>query len=146
MEPVFSPSKILAQVKVLPPVDGHRFLTGQKSPMAKAAQKKQIEPRGDRPLQRTFIEQWRRHLGWNQTQLGRYLGVSTSTVSQIENAETGYKQEYLEGIAEAVGCDPADLLVRAPDDPRAIWSLWDRASKAQREQIVRVAAALLDTR
>lgn len=114
--------------------------------MAKGAQQKRKvipTPPSERVLQRTFIRAWRKSAGMNQAELGAYIGVSTATISQIENAETGYKQEYLEGIAEAVGCDPADLLTRAPDDPAPIWKLWDSATPAQRQQFVRVAAALL---
>lgn len=115
--------------------------------MPRVAQKRKAipaPPSEPRVLQRTFIRQWRDKLGWNQTEMGTYLGVSTGTISQIESAKTGYKQEYLEGIAEAAGCDPADLLVRAPDDPRPIWSLWDVASASQRKQILKVVAALLN--
>ena len=114
--------------------------------MAKGAQQKRqvTPPTVEHELQQTFIRQWRKKAGMNQSDLAEVLGVSTATVSQIENAETGYKQEYLERIAEAVGCDPADLLVRGPEDPQPIWRLWDGATAAQRKQIVRVAAALLD--
>lgn len=139
----FSPSKNLAQIKVLAPLDGQAVDIHRKFNMAKGAQQKRQEPPGERELQRTFIRQWRKKAGLNQTDLATILGVSTATVSQIENAETGYKQEYLEGIAEAVGCDPADLLVRGPDDPEPIWRLWSDASPSQRKQILRVAAALL---
>jgi len=143
----FSPSKSLAQVKVLAPVHGQAEAIHRKFSMAKAAQRKRLEaptPPGERVLQRTFIRQWRKKAGLSQTALGAVLGVSTATISQIENAETGYKQEYLEAIAEAVGCDPADLLVRSPDDPEPIWRLWDLASAPQRKQIIRVTRALLN--
>jgi transcriptional regulator with XRE-family HTH domain len=143
MDEGFSPSKNLAQVKVLAPLDGQAVDIHRKFSMAKGAPQKRQEPPSEHALQRTFIRQWRKKAGLNQTALAAILDVSTATVSQIENAETGYKQEYLERIAGAVGCEPADLLVRAPDDPDPIWRLWDEATAAQRKQIVRVAAALL---
>jgi transcriptional regulator with XRE-family HTH domain len=115
--------------------------------MAKGSvQKRKVipSPPADHVLQRTFIRQWRKSAGMNQGDLAEYLGVSTATISQIENAETGYKQEYLERIAVAVGCDPADLLIRTPDDPEPIWRLWNAATPELRKQIIKVAAALLN--
>jgi len=143
MGEAFSPSKISAQVKLLVPLDGQAGAFHPQFGMAKGAQQKRTPPTEPRVLQRTFIQQWRKARGWNQTDLGNYIGVSTSTVSQIENAETGYKQEYLEGIAEALDCEPADLLTRSPSDPEPIWRLWEGATADQRKQILKVAAALL---
>lgn len=114
--------------------------------MAKKAAKKAepvVQTRFKQSLRPTFIKQWRKKKGWNQAKLADALGVSTATISQIENGETGYKQEYLEGIAEALGCEPADLLMRNPTDPEAIWSLWDRAKPAEKQQIIRVIKGLL---
>jgi len=143
MDRPFSPSKISAQVKLLDPLDGQAGAIHRKFGMARGAQLKRTPPTEPRVLQRTFIQQWRKARGWNQTDLGLYIGVSTGTISQIENAETGYKQEYLEGIAEALECEPADLLTRKPDDPEPIWKLWEAATADQRKQILKVAAALL---
>jgi transcriptional regulator with XRE-family HTH domain len=146
MEGAFSPSKISDQVKLLAPLHGQLETADPDFGMGRGAQPKRKEipaaPK-QRELQRTFIQRWRKKKGLTQGDVAEYLGVSIATVSQIENAETGYKQEYLEGIAELVGCNPADLLVRSPDDPEPIWELWDVADAAQRKQILRVAKALL---
>lgn len=128
-------------------MDGQSEYVHRKFGMAKGAQakRKQIPaPPAQRVLQRTFIHQWRKHAGLTQTDVATFLGVSTATVSQIENAETGYKQEYLEGIAELVGCEPSDLLTRGPNDPQPIWRLWEAASGPQRKLILKMAAAVLD--
>lgn len=114
--------------------------------MAKKSHKKAedvVQTRFKQPLRPTFIRQWRKKKGWNQAKLADAIGVSTATISQIENGETGYKQEYLEGIAYALGCEPADLLMRDPSDPEAIWSLWDSAKPAQRKQILGIIRGLL---
>lgn len=116
--------------------------------MAKKAAKKvepKVQPRFKQPLQPTFIRAWRKKKGKNQAFLAEALDVSVATISQIENGEQGYKQEYLEGIAWALGCTPADLLVRDPSDPDAIWSLWDKAKPGQRKQIIGVIKGLLET-
>jgi transcriptional regulator with XRE-family HTH domain len=97
------------------------------------------EPRG-RPH---FIRQWRKHRGYTQEQLAEMAGMSPGNLSQIENRKQDYTQSTLEALAEALNCEPADLLVRNPADPEGIWSLWDRAGEAERRQIVAVIEGLL---
>lgn len=69
--------------------------------------------------------------------------MSPANLSNIETGKTGYTQETLEALANALNCDVADLLVRNPTDPDSIWSLWDRAKPAQRKQIVGIIEGLL---
>lgn len=114
--------------------------------MAKAQPKQRhiVKPRFKEPsLRPTFIKQWRKAKGWSQGKLADAVGVSTATISQIENAKSPYTQGHLEGIAEALGCEPADLLMRNPADPEAIWSLWEAAAPAQRRQIIGIIKGLL---
>lgn len=74
------------------------------------------------PLHRTFIQEWRKHRGLSQTELGEATGLSTATISQIENVKTGYSQANLEAIARALKVHPVDLLVCDPrKDPKGIW-------------------------
>jgi transcriptional regulator with XRE-family HTH domain len=146
MNETFSPAKISAQVKVLAPLDGQAAAIHRKFSMAKTLEKREekVQTRFKQPRFRpTFIKQWRKKKGWNQGKLADAIGVSTATISQIENGETGYKQEHLEAIAEALGCLPADLLMRNPTDPEAIWSLWESAKPAQRKQIIGIIKGLL---
>lgn len=115
--------------------------------MAKAKQKQEVKVKTrfkQPPYQPTFIRQWREKKGWSQTQLAEAIGVSTATISQIENGKSPYSQGQLEGIAYVLGCQPADLLMRNPSDPEGLWSLWDRALPAQRKQMLRVIKGLLD--
>jgi len=73
-------------------------------------------------LQRTFIREWRVVRGLSQTELGEAVELSTATISQIENAKTGYSQANLEAIAGALNVHPIDLLVCNPKDhPKGIW-------------------------
>ncbi len=75
------------------------------------------------PLQRTFIQQWRKHRGMSQTTLGNAVDLSTASISQIENAETGYSQAHLEAIARVLEVHPIDLLVCDPNQhPKGIWT------------------------
>lgn len=88
---------------------------------------------------RHFIREWRKHRGLTQPQLAERIGVSTSSISQLETYKQGYSQATLEAIAEALGCEPADLLVRDPSRKEAIWSIWDALEPAAREQVVEIA-------
>jgi len=73
-------------------------------------------------LQRTFIQEWRKHRKMSQTGLGDAVGLSTATISQIENANTGYSQANLEAIARALKVHPVDLLICDPaQHPNGIW-------------------------
>lgn len=147
MEPTFSPAKTLVQVKVLAPLDGQDPPVHRKFSMAKAKGKQMVaakQPPEERPLSRTFIQKWRKKRGLSQGELAEAIGVSTATISQIENAKSPYSQTQLESIAVALQCDPAELLVRDPADPAPIWGLWDAATPAQRKRILRVISSLLD--
>ena len=111
--------------------------------MAKS-QQKQIDRSDQRnSLHPTFIKHWRKKKGWSQGELGEAIGVSTATISQIENGKTGYSQANIEAIARALQCQVIDLLARHPDDPEGIWTLWERADVGQRQQMVRMFAAML---
>ena len=70
--------------------------------------------------------------------------MTGGNLSEIENGNTAYTQVTLEGLADALGCQPADLLTRGPDDPAGIWTLWDRADDYQKGQIVAMVSAFLD--
>jgi len=123
MMEAFSSAKTLAQVKVLAPLYGQpEEVDRQFSMSKKAAQRKPIEPAAPEPLHRTFIKEWRKHRGLSQTELGEALDLSTATISQIENAKTGYSQATLEATARVLKVHPIDLLVCDPKQhPRGIW-------------------------
>lgn len=63
----------------------------------------------------------------------------------LERAQRGYTQETLEALAEALMTDVASLLIRDPTMDEAIWSIWDNASPAERQQITSVVRALKST-
>jgi transcriptional regulator with XRE-family HTH domain len=80
-----------------------------------------------------------------QEQLADRVGVAVSTISQLETMKQGYSQPTLEAIADALGCEPADLLMRKPpskddDDPNnGIWSIWEKLDVPARNQVVEIA-------
>jgi transcriptional regulator with XRE-family HTH domain len=81
-----------------------------------------------------------------QEQLAERIGVSVGAISQLETGRVSYTQAMLEALADALGCDPADLLIRNPTDPDGIWSIWDRAAQAERREIVDIAKIVVSRR
>lgn len=72
--------------------------------------------------------------------------MDKSNLSKVERGILPYNQDMLERLADALMTDPASLLMRDPAQPGAIWSIWDQASKGERQQIEAVATALVGTR
>lgn len=92
----------------------------------------------------TYIRSWRKHRDLTLAQLADRLAteleveISEGQLSRIERGETPYSQDILEAIAAALRCEPADLLVRDPAAPDAIWSLWETLKPAERTQAVEI--------
>lgn len=99
-----------------------------------------------KPLHPTFIRQWRKFRGLTQERLADRVGMSNGNLSEIENGNTAYTQETLEAFADALQCTPADLLMRNPTDPEGIWSLWDQAKPAERNQLIEMIKGFLRAR
>ena len=94
---------------------------------------------------RHFVRQWRKHRNLTLEQLAERVGVTHGALSQLERGITNYTQPMLEALADALMCEPADLIMRDPTDPDGIWSIWDQAKPGERHQIVEIAKALMKT-
>jgi transcriptional regulator with XRE-family HTH domain len=92
---------------------------------------------------RIFLRQWREYRGLTQEQLAELVGWSVGNVSQLERGLQGYSQEGLEALAEALQCDPGDILTVDPFKNAAIWSVWERANPSEREMIVQLATTVV---
>lgn len=93
-------------------------------------------------FRKTFIRQWRLHRNMTLEQLAERIDSTASALSMLERGQRGYSQLTLEIIAEALQTDVASLLMRNPEDPDSIWSIWDQASEAEKQQITAIAEAL----
>lgn len=93
---------------------------------------------GHMAKQRHFIKEWRKFRHLTQEQLAERVGYDRSYINKIENGKKRYDQPFLEAAAEALQCEPADLIMRDPTDPGGIWSIWDQIPKAQRVQAVKI--------
>lgn len=81
-----------------------------------------------------------------QEALASRLEVAVSTISQLETGKQGYSQPMLEALADALGCQPADLLMRDPTKRDAVWSIEDQlksASPEKRDEILGVIDVML---
>lgn len=125
--------------------------------MSKTAEKK-VAPRFKEPKFRpTFIKQWRKAKGLTQEQLAervaQYLadqgddkGYTHASIQRLESGKIGYTQIVLEALADALGTDPASLLMRDPSDRSAMWTVWDQALPAERELIEQQAEVVVKNR
>jgi transcriptional regulator with XRE-family HTH domain len=95
--------------------------------------------------QRIFLKEWRKHRGITQEGLADRIGIDRTIVSKIENGKLDYHQSFLEAAAYALMCEPADLLVRDPTAPDAIWTIWERIPPAERPKAQAVLQALTNT-
>lgn len=63
-----------------------------------------------RQRRRHFIKEWRKFRGLTQDQLASRIGSATSTISQLETGKQGYSEPLLDELADALSCDPWELL------------------------------------
>lgn len=99
-----------------------------------------------RPPRRTYLREWRQHRGKTLVQVAEQVGLTHGGLSKIERGLIGYNQRLLETLADLYGADVADLLIRNPLEPEAIWSIWDQAKKGERQQIVEIAKVIVNRR
>jgi transcriptional regulator with XRE-family HTH domain len=109
---------------------------------------KRVTTRFKRPsLRRTFIRAYRLKANMSLEKLAEIVGETTgdgfthASLSRIERGLQPYSQPILEAIADALGTDPASLLMRDPAEP-GIWSVWDQAKPGDREKIVEIAKTI----
>lgn len=93
--------------------------------------------------QKTYIKQWRKFRGLSQQDMADLLDISHTTFGRIERGLSPYHQRFLEAVAEALQCKVADLLLRDPLKPEAIWSIWDQLTEPQQAQAVAMLDAMM---
>jgi transcriptional regulator with XRE-family HTH domain len=108
---------------------------------------KRVVPRfkNTAPRRRIFLKQWREYRDLTQEQLAERVGWSVGNVSQLERGLQGYSQEGLEALADALQCDPGQLLNVDPTGDDAIWSIWEKAKPGERQMIVELAKTVVKT-
>lgn len=97
------------------------------------------------PKQRraTFIKEWRKFRDLSQEELAHRAGMSPGNLSLLENGKISYTQDSLQRLADALDCDPVDLLISDPTTGDEILTLVKNATPAQRRQIAELAKVVL---
>ena len=90
-----------------------------------------------------YIGEWRIFRNLTQERLADRVGLSVPQVSKIENGSQGYRQDTLQAFAEALGCEPADLLRPPPtsqaDELRAYVDKLDQERAARALKLLHTA-------
>jgi len=93
----------------------------------------------------TFIRHWRKHRGLTLDQLSGRVGVTPGAISQLERGIVSYTQPMLEALADALSCEPADLLTRDPAASETLWSVYREMQPDQRSQAIEILRTLIRT-
>lgn len=97
---------------------------------------------------RFYFREWRKHRGLSQVQLATKIGSSASSICQLESGKQGFTDTTLVAIADALRCEPADLLTVDPlidGEVANLMGLLRDAPKEVRQQAYEVLATLLRT-
>lgn len=99
-----------------------------------------VRPFPKRRARRTFIREWRQHRGLTLEQLAERTDLTHGAISQLERGLINYTQPTLESIADALRCEPADLIMRPPNS--AVWSIWDNVRDLPEPEQRQIAAVI----
>ena len=88
----------------------------------------------ERPLY--YFREWRKYRGYTQETLADMIGVTASSISQLETGKQGFTDATLESLAYALRCSPGDLLMRDPLDKEAPYSIWSRIPLKDRARVL----------
>ena len=97
------------------------------------------------PRQPHYIKEWRKYRGLTQEQLAERIGIARSYLTKIERGARRYDQPFLEAAADALRCEPGDIIMRDPSEPEGIWSIWDQLKPVERLQAMAVIRAIRAT-
>lgn len=70
------------------------------------------------------------------------IGLSQPNLSRIENGKTPYNQTLLEILAEVYRTDIPSLIMRNPDEPEGIWSIYDQLPPTEKPVALKVLRGL----
>lgn len=83
--------------------------------------------------ERFYLKEWRKHRGLTQEQLAARMDVDRTTISKMETGTHSYTKEFLENAANALNCQPWELIGRNPMiEPEPVVNLWERIMERDR--------------
>jgi len=83
---------------------------------------------------RHFIKEWRDYRDLTQEQVADRIGVSATTFGRIEGNKIPYNQDFLELAADALRCEPWDLLHVDPNKEGDVVDLMRHLDERQRQE------------
>lgn len=83
---------------------------------------------------RHFIKEWRDYRSLTQEQVADRIGISPTTFGRIEGSKVPYNQDFLELAADALRCEPWDLLHRDPNKEGDVVDLMRHLDDRQRQE------------
>jgi transcriptional regulator with XRE-family HTH domain len=92
---------------------------------------------------RTHIKAWRKYRNLTQEQLAERLETTGATISRVETGKTPYDQGMIEALADALQCEPADLLARPPDSDFGIAAVLGDMTDEQKRKGLALLRALI---
>jgi ribosome-binding protein aMBF1 (putative translation factor) len=118
-----------------------RYLDGKQPKSHNFSMAKRVITRfKQKERRRIFVREWRKYRGLTQEALAERVGWGVSNISQLEQGRQGYSQEGLEALADALRCEPGQLLDVDPTrGDEGIWSIWETAKPGERQMIVNLA-------
>lgn len=73
------------------------------------------------------------------------IGLSQPNLSRIETGKTPYNQTLLEVLAEVYQTDIPSLIMRNPEEPESIWSIYDQLPASEKPVALKVLRGLKKT-
>lgn len=93
----------------------------------------------------THIKAWRKHRNLSQIQLSERVGIAQGTLSDLENGRFAYTQPMLEAIADALNCQPWDLIWRPPGTSDKLRDVLETLDPDTQKRALAVVQALKDS-
>ena len=106
---------------------------------------KRVTPIPKRQPRRHYLREWRAYRGLTQERLAERAGLTPGAISQLENDQVGYTQASLEALANALQCEPAELLGRDPGKDGDVIDLL-RLIREKDEAMVRAVLSALPSK
>lgn len=98
--------------------------------------------KGKKKQRPNYIRAWRKYRGLTQAQLSERVEIAQGSLSQLERGDFGYTQPLLEALADALNCQPADLIMRPPGGADELRDVLASLSEAGKKRALSVLKAL----
>ncbi len=91
----------------------------------------------------TYLKSWRKFRDMSQEDLAAEAGMTAATISRLENGKVAYTQPVIESLADALDCDPSDIISRPPEETHTpVMDMVRKMEPDQLKQLQRIILAL----